>query len=514
MSERAQDPITLAPPSVIAVLGGGITGLSTTFHLTRKFPNARILLLEKSPRLGGWMQSKRVQFGIPGGDVGTAILETGPRSLRPNSSALLELINLLGLQSQLITTSEESPAAKNRFLYMADNQKPGLTAIPSNALGFLRSQLALTVIPAVLREPFRKKNRPSGAEHDESLDSLMSRRFGNEFARILGSSLVHGIYAADARKLSVKTALPPLWMAENRGNGSIIRGVVKSRKTEYPLVKETYDTGGLETFLKNVSVFSFKDGIQMLPDAITKVLETNPNVDIRTSVKVTKLLPSTKCIEISTPHETITASHVVTTTPPPSLEPLLTSPLPHLTSNPYSSVTVISFVFAARPEVLHPPGFGYLIPRPKNGYESDINPEGILGVVFDSCSLGDQDRPLGQFTKLTMMVGGPYTPRLPTLEDKDTLTKVLLTALERHLGRRLPRPAFVQISYQKDCIPTLTTGHLTRMAELREALSGSPWNSRMEVVGAGIGGVSVGDCVVQGRNAGNAWQEQDVPDRT
>lgn len=80
------------PPSTIAVLGGGITGLSATFHLSRKFPNARILLLEKSKKLGGWIQSKRVSFGIPGGDVGTAVLESGPRTLRPNSYPLLELV--------------------------------------------------------------------------------------------------------------------------------------------------------------------------------------------------------------------------------------------------------------------------------------------------------------------------------------------------------------------------------------------------------------------------------------
>lgn len=104
------------------------------------------------------------------------------------------------------------------------------------------------------------------------------------------------------------------------------------------------------------------------------------------------------------------------------------------------------------------------------------------------------------------MLGGPYTPQLPSLDDKPALTKVLLQALEKHLGRRLPPPAFVQVSQQIDCIPTLTPGHLGRITEVRETLSEAPWNGRLQIIGAGIGGVSVGDCVAQGRSAGKTWQ--------
>lgn len=33
------------------------------------------------------------------------------------------------------------------------------------------------------------------------------------------------------------------------------------------------------------------------------------------------------------------------------------------------------------------------------------------------------------------------------------------------------------------------------------------WNSRLAVVGAGVGGVSVGDCVEAGRQVGREWSE-------
>ncbi len=31
------------------------------------------------------------------------------------------------------------------------------------------------------------------------------------------------------------------------------------------------------------------------------------------------------------------------------------------------------------------------------------------------------------------------------------------------------------------------------------------WDGRLDVIGAGVGGVSVGDCVQAGRNAGREW---------
>ena len=73
----------------IAVLGGGITGLSAAFHLARKFPTTKITLIEGSNRVGGWLNSHRVDVGS-----GTVLLEKGPRTLRSSSKGTLELVSL------------------------------------------------------------------------------------------------------------------------------------------------------------------------------------------------------------------------------------------------------------------------------------------------------------------------------------------------------------------------------------------------------------------------------------
>lgn len=62
----------------VAVLGGGITGLASAFYLSQELPDAKITLYEGSPRLGGWLQSRRIDVGN-----GEVVFEQGPRTLRP-----------------------------------------------------------------------------------------------------------------------------------------------------------------------------------------------------------------------------------------------------------------------------------------------------------------------------------------------------------------------------------------------------------------------------------------------
>lgn len=85
----------MSPPTHIAVLGGGLSGLSSAFHLSRRFPSAAITLLEKSPRLGGWVKSERVNVRDSLGNECKILLEKGPRTLRPNGEAVLELVSTI-----------------------------------------------------------------------------------------------------------------------------------------------------------------------------------------------------------------------------------------------------------------------------------------------------------------------------------------------------------------------------------------------------------------------------------
>ena len=78
-----------AVTSRVAVLGGGISGLSAAYFLAKKHADpSKITLVEASARVGGWMHSVRSDSG--------AIFEQGPRSLRtagPAGKAMLKLVS-------------------------------------------------------------------------------------------------------------------------------------------------------------------------------------------------------------------------------------------------------------------------------------------------------------------------------------------------------------------------------------------------------------------------------------
>ncbi|KAJ3987847.1 hypothetical protein F5890DRAFT_1563050 [Lentinula detonsa] len=486
----------------VVILGGGLTGLSSAFHLSRRFPEALITLVEKTSRFGGWISSERVQVHDGDGRTAEIVLESGPRTLRPNAKSVLELIHLLGLKNSVITTPITSSAAKNRYLQIPETQ--GLITLPNSLTSVFSPPMRTLFLPHVLREPAKRRNRPDGIT-DETVDNFMTRRFGPTFARTFGSALVHGIYAADSRKLSVRAAFPSLWAMEDRGWGSVVRGALLPNPTDS---QEDYDVGDIPDMMKGVSVYSFIDGIGMLPGALATHLRNQSNVELLHDNPISSLrVADDGQLEVKlSSGQMINPTHIISALPLPVLDGLLhsNSSLPHLTASPASSVVVLNLIFPQTQPKLHPSGFGYLVPRPLSGY-SPHNP-GILGTVFDSCALSAQDSNAANFTKMTVMMGGP-NPITPSHTEVDTVLKQLsvhLTAPDDYL-KVLPEPIYTRTQRHDDCIPNPMPGHLRRMEELKTALAKGPWSGRLEVVGAGVRGVSLGDCVESGKRAGESW---------
>ncbi|TFY69575.1 hypothetical protein EVG20_g3113, partial [Dentipellis fragilis] len=269
--------------------------------------------------------------------------------------------------------------------------------------------------------------------------------------------------------------------------------------------------------LKSAAVFSFRDGIEELVEGLVRALEEEPRVELKTGVDVVgvSLDSETKSFEIRLANgETVQASHIISALPLPVLSTLLPSPtsVPHLTVNPFATVMVLNLVFATAhfKEPLHPPGFGYLIPRPEVGYDTQSEEEsktpGILGVVFDTASLAAQDYSVSveggsgsgdevKFIKMTAMLGGPY----PISSAEIDLDEVL-TQLSVHLGTILPKPVYHKFHRNANSIPTYLPGHVDRVAEMRKVLE-EDWSGRLKIIGAGVGGVSMSDCIKAGREA-------------
>lgn len=87
----------MTPARTVAVLGGGITGLTAAFTLARNLPREyyKIVLVDAQNRLGGWISSRRVPVFSDHPDRETALLEGGPRSIRPVGYKGLRTIELV-----------------------------------------------------------------------------------------------------------------------------------------------------------------------------------------------------------------------------------------------------------------------------------------------------------------------------------------------------------------------------------------------------------------------------------
>jgi oxygen-dependent protoporphyrinogen oxidase len=197
----------------------------------------------------------------------------------------------LNLEDKVITVPKTAAPAKNRFLYIPKSdtfQFNGLSRLSLSA-----SPLLLYLAGNLLVEPFKRRNRGADLQ-DESLEAFLTRRFGPTFARIFGSALLHGIYASDARKISVRTAFPTLWDIENGGRGSLVIGIL--RKNLWPIASQdnnppddSYELGKTSEMMRDASVYSFRDGMQTLTNALEAHLQTRPNVSLLKNVEILSL---------------------------------------------------------------------------------------------------------------------------------------------------------------------------------------------------------------------------------
>ena len=190
-------------------------------------------------------------------------------------------INLLGLEKQLLTVANSEPAARTRFLYI-NSSSGGLSPIPSpsSPLSFITSPVSGKLFQGLQRDFWTAYNRPN--VEDESVDAFFTRRFGPEFARIFASALVHGIYATSSKKLSLRAAYPMLWNAEAYGGGSVVWGALKPKPKRPVGDSSSYVLGNsLAELMKNVAVYSFKDGLSVLSNALAEALKSRSNVEIR-----------------------------------------------------------------------------------------------------------------------------------------------------------------------------------------------------------------------------------------
>jgi oxygen-dependent protoporphyrinogen oxidase len=102
--------------------------------------------------------------------------------------------------------------------------------------------------------------------------------------------------------VSARAAFPVLWDVEDRGNGSVVRGLLMRDKSRED-GEDGYVLGDVGDAMDGVAVYSFKDGIGTLTDALVRELRRNPNVQLQSGVGATslRLNPHTNTFEVRFP---------------------------------------------------------------------------------------------------------------------------------------------------------------------------------------------------------------------
>jgi protoporphyrinogen/coproporphyrinogen III oxidase len=442
----------------VAIIGGGITGLTAAFRLRRA--GVPVVLYEASGRVGGVIQTTR-RDGF--------LAECGPNTILETSPVVSELVRDLGLESQRLYSD---PAAKNRYVLRNGTPRP----VPDTPADMFTSRLfSAGAKLRLMTEPFVRRAAP---EVEESVSEFVLRRLGREFLDYAINPMIGGIYAGDPGRLSVTHAFPKLRATEQR-YGSLILGQFLGARAR---------RNSREVSKQSAPKFSFRDGLQALIDAFHH--ELHDAVQLRATVKALRRKPGCWGVIVIRHGGEAEFEHSAVLLAAPAFKlaeipvhgagDVSLAPLGEIVYAPVASL-VLGF---RRQDVAHPlDGFGVLVP--------EVERRNILGAIFSS-SLFPQRAP-GEHVLVSCYLGGMRAPALATRITASAVALVL-DDLRGMLGVR-GEPVFVQHTVFPKAIPQYEVG-FGRFKHWMNQLEGNA--PGLFLAGHFRDGISLSDSIVSG----------------
>ncbi|RMG47609.1 MAG: protoporphyrinogen oxidase [Acidobacteria bacterium] len=450
----------------LVVIGGGISGVAAAWRAAAQADRVpgglEVHLFERDAAPGGKARTHR-QDGW--------LVETGPTAFMGDEPAVDELVAAAGLESERIAADE---AAAHRFVVRGGTMRE----VSANPIRFARSGiLGPAGLLRIALEPLVPARR-DGA--DESVWSFAARRIGRQAADRLIAPMVLGVFAGDARRLSLPAAFPRLAALE-REHGSLVRGMIALKRS-----RSARPRGGPAG--SSAPLWSFREGMQTLPRALARrgrfevhcgaaAAAIEATADGRFRVRFER-------------DGACDADAVVVATEPWAAAPLLRPLSPEAAREldgitcPPVLVVALGYHGDAAPGI--PRGFGVLVPRGE-GLR-------ILGCLFDTYLF--PGRSPERHLLLRAMLGGAVDPEIAGADD------AALVATVREDLRRLAgitaTPVFVSITRWPRAIPQYELGHLDRVRRIEERLSRWP---ALALAGNGLHGIAFGKAAAAGLRA-------------
>jgi oxygen-dependent protoporphyrinogen oxidase len=320
---------------MIAIVGGGISGLATAYELARQ--GVPFVLFEASGRLGGIVETVRRQGFV---------IECGPDSWVTEKPEARQLAIELGLEDQLISSND-----RWRRTYVQQGKQ--LVPIPDGMRMMVPGKWGpLLDSPlfswqarlAYLREPKRAEElKASAPTQDESVADFVRRHFGQEVAGTLAAPLLSAVFGGDIARLSVRAVMPAFVRMEAE-EGSLVHAVQRRVRQSTQAIFTSL-AAGLETMI----------------DAIVRKL---PEESIRLREPVLEIEAGSEGWKVSAASGISRFDAVVLTTPPHVTRAWLPASMSDLLPQEATSSVVVALAFAsgqaARLRV--PRGFGFVVP--------------------------------------------------------------------------------------------------------------------------------------------------------
>src|SRR5262245_8581880 len=245
----------------VAIIGGGIAGLSAAYYLERaRRSGADIewVLFEKSDRLGGVIKTEQHDGYI---------LEAGPDSFLTAKPDGAQLCRELGISDQLIGSND---AGRKTYIVVKGKLVPipeGLEfMVPTRVAPMMGTRLFSLSTKLRMATELLGKRRDEARVEDESVGEFVRRHFGQEMVERVAEPLLAGVYGGDADTLSVKAVLPRFVEME-REQGSLVRATLKARKAR----KQAGRNAGAAP---QPLFTSLKGGMQQMVDALLAALSS------------------------------------------------------------------------------------------------------------------------------------------------------------------------------------------------------------------------------------------------
>ena len=490
------------------IIGAGLTGLTTAFHLKRA--NRPFLVIEKEAITGGAIRTHRKSGFIYEEGPNTGVVSnpevselftllstpdaaTQPRQTPPQTASRKEAASSRK-EAVLCRFEAAAEAAKSRWIYKNGAFHPlpaGLLQAVSTPLFSPRDKAG------ILLEPFRKK----GTNPDESVADLVKRRLGQSFLDYAVDPFISGIYAGNPEALITRVALPKLYRLEQEYGSFIAGGFAKATKRKSPREK-----------LATRQVFSAHGGLQNLIGALTaevgpEAILCNTHIEEITPLKSDGLpfgeqgganrVPPRKISDHISGYEVVFSQNgqthrlrcrnLVSTVAAHQLRGVVPfigeESLSRLESLEYAPVVQVATGYPTLPAQRFK-AFGGLVPRIEN--------RDILGVLFPSSCFAQRAPEGGSL--FSFFLGGVRKPHLTRLSDREIVALVEkecreLLGIEPH-----HKPSLMELFRYPAAIPQYGAGHDQRCLTIEQLQARYPG---LILAGNQRNGIGMADRILQ-----------------